>query len=122
MKAYSEYKAMNLPWLKAIPAHWEIRRNKNVFTEMKAYARTSRNASASLPCEAFYPKRLQKPALPVIPCGWISPFLERHFRIAGNLHGKIISLPGACGVPPAFSLQTSPFQGASMLSRPESPS
>lgn len=35
MKAYSEYKAMNLPWLKAIPAHWEIRRNKNVFTEMK---------------------------------------------------------------------------------------
>ena len=26
---------MNLPWLKAIPAHWEIRRNKNVFTEMK---------------------------------------------------------------------------------------
>lgn len=35
MKAYSEYKSMNLPWLKAIPAHWEIRRNKNVFTEMK---------------------------------------------------------------------------------------
>ena len=31
MKAYSEYKAMNLPWLKAIPAHWEIRRNKNVY-------------------------------------------------------------------------------------------
>lgn len=35
MKSYSEYKEMNLPWLKSIPAHWEIRRNKNVFTEMK---------------------------------------------------------------------------------------
>lgn len=35
MKSYSEYKEMNLPWLKTIPAHWEIRRNKNVFTEMK---------------------------------------------------------------------------------------
>lgn len=35
MRSYGEYKGMNLPWLKAIPAHWEIRRNKNIFTEMK---------------------------------------------------------------------------------------
>lgn len=35
MKVYDEYKEMNLPWLKSIPAHWEVRRNKNIFTEMK---------------------------------------------------------------------------------------
>jgi len=36
MRRYTEYKAMSLPWLSEIPAHWEIRRNKNIFTEMKA--------------------------------------------------------------------------------------
>ena len=36
MRRYTKYKAMNLPWISEIPAHWEIRRNKNIFTEMKA--------------------------------------------------------------------------------------
>lgn len=35
MSAYAEYQKINLPWLKAIPAHWEVRRNKNIFTEQK---------------------------------------------------------------------------------------
>ncbi len=35
MSVYAEYQEINLPWLKAIPAHWEVRRNKNIFTEQK---------------------------------------------------------------------------------------
>ena len=35
MSAYAEYQKINLPQLKAIPAHWEVRRNKNIFTEQK---------------------------------------------------------------------------------------
>lgn len=35
MSEYAEYREVNLPWLKAVPAHWEIRRNKNIFTEQK---------------------------------------------------------------------------------------
>ncbi len=35
MRRYSEYQKINLPWLKVIPAHWEIHRNKNFFTEQK---------------------------------------------------------------------------------------
>lgn len=35
MSGYAEYRGVNLPWLKAIPAHWEVRRNKNIFTEQK---------------------------------------------------------------------------------------
>lgn len=36
MKKYVEYKEISLPWLKEIPSHWEVKRNKNVFKEMKA--------------------------------------------------------------------------------------
>ena len=32
MRAYEEYKKIDLPWLKEIPAHWKIVRNKNVLT------------------------------------------------------------------------------------------
>ena len=35
MSGYAEYREVNLPWLKAVPAHWEMRRNKNIFTEQK---------------------------------------------------------------------------------------
>lgn len=35
MSVYAEYRGINLPWLKVIPAHWEMRRNKNIFTEQK---------------------------------------------------------------------------------------
>lgn len=35
MSGYAEYREVNLPWLKVVPAHWEIRRNKNIFTEQK---------------------------------------------------------------------------------------
>lgn len=35
MKPYTAYKQINLPWLKSIPDHWEIWRNKNIFTELK---------------------------------------------------------------------------------------
>lgn len=35
MKKYEEYKSIALPWLNEIPSHWEVRRNKNIFTEMK---------------------------------------------------------------------------------------
>ncbi len=36
MRTYSDYQMINLPWLKQIPSHWNICRNKNIFTEMKA--------------------------------------------------------------------------------------
>jgi len=32
---YEKYKNINLPWLYKIPAHWDIYRNKNIFTEIK---------------------------------------------------------------------------------------
>ncbi len=32
---YEQYKNINLPWLNEIPYHWDIHRNKNIFTEMK---------------------------------------------------------------------------------------
>lgn len=35
MSGYSEYREVNLPWLKVVPAHWEMQRNKNIFTEQK---------------------------------------------------------------------------------------
>ncbi len=35
MLQYEQYKAINLPWLKDIPAHWSVQRNKTVFSEMK---------------------------------------------------------------------------------------
>lgn len=35
MNIYGEYRHIDLPWLKEIPAHWDIWRNKNIFTEMK---------------------------------------------------------------------------------------
>lgn len=35
MSGYAEYREVYLPWLKTVPAHWEIRRNKNIFTEQK---------------------------------------------------------------------------------------
>ena len=35
MSGYTEYREVNLPWLKVVPAHWEMRRNKNIFTEQK---------------------------------------------------------------------------------------
>lgn len=35
MSAYTEYQAINLPWLKKIPAHWKVQRNKNIFVEQK---------------------------------------------------------------------------------------
>lgn len=31
LKPYSEYKPTGLPWLKAIPSHWEIKRSKHLF-------------------------------------------------------------------------------------------
>jgi type I restriction enzyme S subunit len=36
MKQYPKYREIGLPWLSTIPAHWEIKRNKNIFTELKA--------------------------------------------------------------------------------------
>lgn len=35
MVRYNDYQIIDLPWLKEIPAHWDVRRNKNIFTEMK---------------------------------------------------------------------------------------
>ena len=35
MNPYSKYKSIELPWLHNIPAHWDVWRNKNIFTEMK---------------------------------------------------------------------------------------
>ena len=35
MNKYERYKKVNLPWLKEIPNHWEIIRNKNIFKENK---------------------------------------------------------------------------------------
>lgn len=35
MNKYNDYRQIDLPWLKDIPSHWGIRRNKNIFTEMK---------------------------------------------------------------------------------------
>ena len=35
MLRYPLYQNTDLPWLAEIPAHWDLKRNKNVFTEMK---------------------------------------------------------------------------------------
>lgn len=35
MNRYLQYKHVELPWLSEIPAHWDIVRNKNVFSEIK---------------------------------------------------------------------------------------
>lgn len=35
MKQYDEYQAINLPWLKSIPAHWSLNRNKVFLQESK---------------------------------------------------------------------------------------
>ncbi len=32
---YPAYKSVNLHWLKEIPTHWNLQRNKNIFTELK---------------------------------------------------------------------------------------
>lgn len=36
MKAYKSYKNVDLPWLKCVPEHWEVARNKNFLSEQKA--------------------------------------------------------------------------------------
>lgn len=36
MKAYKSYKNVDLPWLKRVPEHWEVARNKNFLSEQKA--------------------------------------------------------------------------------------
>ncbi len=33
MKAYEGYKEINIPWLKQIPNHWKLLRNRDIFTE-----------------------------------------------------------------------------------------
>lgn len=35
LKRYEEYKKIDLPWLKEVPVHWNILRNKNIFFEQK---------------------------------------------------------------------------------------
>jgi len=35
MKAYDTYVEIGLPWLSSVPAHWNISRNKHVFSEKK---------------------------------------------------------------------------------------
>lgn len=35
MNRYCQYKHIELPWLSEIPAHWDVARNKNVFSEVK---------------------------------------------------------------------------------------
>ena len=35
MIKYQEYKEINLPWLKIIPANWDIKRNKQFLHERK---------------------------------------------------------------------------------------
>ncbi len=44
MSKYGEYRHIDLPWLKEIPAHWDIWRNKNIFTEIKE--EVGKNASS----------------------------------------------------------------------------
>ena len=61
MRAYSEYQMINLPWLKQIPSHWEIRRNKNIFTEMKAEVgeRSSEYTLLSLTLKGIIPRDME---------------------------------------------------------------
>src|SRR6266571_1357571 len=40
LKPYPEYKDSGLPWLGEIPAHWEVRRGKSVFTCIDVRSRT----------------------------------------------------------------------------------
>lgn len=35
MARYSSYKSIDLPWVNSIPSHWDLQRNKNIFTEKK---------------------------------------------------------------------------------------
>ena len=61
MRAYSDYQMINLPWLKQIPSHWEIRRNKNIFTEMKAEVgeRSSEYTLLSLTLKGIIPRDME---------------------------------------------------------------
>lgn len=40
LPAYPDYKPAGLPWLKQVPAHWEIKRNKYLFRERDARSQT----------------------------------------------------------------------------------
>lgn len=40
LKPYPEYKKPGFPWLKQIPAHWDIRRGKNVFNPIDIRSQT----------------------------------------------------------------------------------
>ena len=33
LTAYDKYKDLGVAWLGAIPQHWEVKRNKNIFTK-----------------------------------------------------------------------------------------
>lgn len=35
MSVYAEYRGINLPWLKVIPAHWEMRRKQEYIHRAK---------------------------------------------------------------------------------------
>ncbi len=35
MDRYDSYKNIDLPWVKEIPSHWDVRKNKNILTESK---------------------------------------------------------------------------------------
>lgn len=61
MRAYSDYQMINLPWLKQIPSHWEIRRNKNIFTEMKEEVgeRSSEYTLLSLTLKGIIPRDME---------------------------------------------------------------
>lgn len=61
MNAYKDYQAINLPWLKEIPSHWEIRRNKNIFSEMKAEVgeRSSDYMLLSLTLNGIIPRNME---------------------------------------------------------------
>src|SRR5688572_5085490 len=48
LQPYSEYKDSGVPWLGAIPAHWEVRRAKRLFQEVDERSATGSETQLSM--------------------------------------------------------------------------
>ena len=43
LRPYMDYKAIELPWLSLIPAHWGIQRNKTIMSQLKIVVGSKHN-------------------------------------------------------------------------------
>lgn len=54
MSGYAEYREVNLPWLKAVPAHWEIRRKYIHRAERDCWRKVSRLHTTLIDAQWYY--------------------------------------------------------------------